>query len=38
MKIVIPVDGSEYSRAAVDFVASRRTLIGTQPDVIVVNV
>lgn len=38
MKIVLPVDGSEYSRAAVEFVASRTTLIGDEPDVDVVNV
>ena len=28
MKILVPVDGSDYSRAAIDFVASRSTLIG----------
>ncbi len=38
MKILLPVDGSEYSRAAVEFVASRSTLIGTEPQVDVVNV
>jgi nucleotide-binding universal stress UspA family protein len=38
MKILLPVDGSEYSRAAVEFVASRSTLIGTAPVVDVVNV
>jgi nucleotide-binding universal stress UspA family protein len=38
MKILVPVDGSEYSRAAIDFVASRSTLIGTDPQVEVVNV
>ncbi|MGE5714465.1 MAG: universal stress protein, partial [Betaproteobacteria bacterium] len=38
MKILLPVDGSEYSRAAVEFVASRTTLIGTEPQVDVINV
>lgn len=38
MKVLIPVDGSDYSRAAVEFVASRSTLIGTEPAVEVVNV
>ncbi|HQR22451.1 MAG TPA: universal stress protein [Burkholderiaceae bacterium] len=38
MKILLPVDGSDYSKAAVDFVASRSTLIGTDPQVDVVNV
>jgi len=38
MKILLPVDGSDYSRNAVDFVASRSTLIGTEPDVQVMNV
>jgi nucleotide-binding universal stress UspA family protein len=38
MKILIPVDGSRYSRAAVDFVASRSTLVGSDPEVEVLNV
>lgn len=38
MKILLPVDGSDYSRSAVEFVASRSTLIGTEPDVQVMNV
>lgn len=38
MKILIPVDGSKYSRAAVDFVASRSTLVGSDPEVGVLNV
>jgi nucleotide-binding universal stress UspA family protein len=38
MKILVPVDGSEYGRAAVEFVASRSTLIGTEPQVDVINV
>jgi nucleotide-binding universal stress UspA family protein len=38
MKILLPVDGSEWSKAAVEFVASRSTLIGTDPSVDLVNV
>ena len=38
MKILIPVDGSKYSRTALDFVASRSTLVGANPDVEVLNV
>src|SRR5512138_3813854 len=38
MKILIPVDGSKFSRTAVDFVASRSTLVGSDPDVEVLNV
>jgi len=38
MRILLPVDGSEYSKAAVEFVASRATLIGTDPQVEAVNV
>lgn len=38
MKILIPVDGSSYSDAAVAFVASRSTLIGAQPEVELLNV
>jgi nucleotide-binding universal stress UspA family protein len=38
MKILVPVDGSDYSRAAVEFVASRSTLIGTEPQVELINV
>ena len=38
MKILLPVDGSAYSRYAIDFVASRSTLVGTDPDVEVLNV
>jgi nucleotide-binding universal stress UspA family protein len=37
MKILVPVDGSDYSRAAVEFVASRTTLIGNEPEIHVVN-
>ena len=38
MKILIPVDGSKYSRTAVDFVASRSTLVGSNPEIEVLNV
>lgn len=38
MRILLPVDGSKYSRVALDFVASRSTLIGTDPQVEVLNV
>lgn len=38
MKILIPVDGSEQSNAALDFVASRSTLIGQDPEVHLINV
>ena len=38
MKILVPVDGSKYSRTAIDFVASRSTLLGSSPDVEVLNV
>lgn len=38
MKILLPVDGSKHSQAAIDFVASRSTLIGASPTVEVLNV
>ena len=38
MKILVPVDGSSYSRAAIEFIASRATLIGASPDVQLLNV
>jgi len=38
MRILIPVDGSKFSKAAVDFVASRATLIGRDPAVELLNV
>ena len=38
MKILIPVDGSDQSNAALDFVASRSTLIGKDPEVHLLNV
>jgi nucleotide-binding universal stress UspA family protein len=38
MKILVPVDGSKFSKAAVDFIASRTTLIGGSPEVELMNV
>ena len=38
MKILIPVDGSKYSRTAIDFVASRSTLVSSSPEIEVLNV
>ena len=38
MRILIPVDGSSFSKSAVNFVASRTTLIRQQPDVELLNV
>lgn len=38
MKILVAVDGSDYSRKAIEFVASRETLIQSNPDVLVLNV
>lgn len=38
MRILVPVDGSKYSQAAVNFIASRTKLIGTEPDVRLLNV
>ncbi len=38
MKILIPVDGSKFSTAAADFVASRATLIGKDPSIELLNV
>jgi len=38
MKILAPVDGSKYSRAAIEFIASRATLIGASPEVELLNV
>jgi nucleotide-binding universal stress UspA family protein len=38
MKFLIPVDGSDQSNAALDFVASRSTLIGQDPEVHLLNV
>jgi nucleotide-binding universal stress UspA family protein len=38
MKILVPIDGSKYSEAAVSFIASRATLIGSDPEVELLNV
>lgn len=38
MRILVPVDGSKYSQAAVNFIASRTHLIGTEPQVRLLNV
>lgn len=38
MKILVPVDGSAYSAIAVDFIASRSTLIGADPHIELLNV
>lgn len=38
MKILIPVDGSEQGNAALEFVASRSTLVGKHPEVHLLNV
>ncbi len=38
MKILVPVDGSKFSAAAIDFIATRATLIGRNPSVVLLNV
>jgi len=38
MRILVPLDGSEYSKRALAFLASRSTLIGAEPEVHVLNV
>lgn len=38
MRILLPTDGSSFSKAAIAFIASRDTLILTQPDVELLNV
>ena len=38
MRILMPIDGSTFSKAALDFIASRSTLIESQPDVELLNV
>lgn len=38
MRILIPIDGSSFSKSAVSFIASRTTLIETQPEVELLNV
>jgi nucleotide-binding universal stress UspA family protein len=38
MKVLIAVDGSDYSRMAIEFIASRRTLLESNPDLEVLHV
>jgi nucleotide-binding universal stress UspA family protein len=38
MKILVPVDGSRYSQEAVRFIASRKSLLGRDPQISLVNV
>ncbi|MBS1162745.1 MAG: universal stress protein [Burkholderiaceae bacterium] len=38
MRILVPLDGSEYGRKAVSFLASRSTLIGAEPELHLLNV
>lgn len=38
MKILVPVDGSKFSKAAVEFIASRTTLLGADPTIRLLNV
>jgi nucleotide-binding universal stress UspA family protein len=38
MKILLPIDGSSYSKAALSFIGSRATLIKNQPEVTLLNV
>lgn len=38
MKILVPVDGSKFSRAAIEFIASRATLVGAEPQIELLNV
>lgn len=38
MNILVPVDGSKVSHAAINFIASRASLIGTDPHVQLINV
>src|ERR1700740_3579372 len=38
MKILVAIDGSAFSLAAVDFIMSRRTLLGAAPDLELFNV
>lgn len=38
MKILVAVDGSDYSRMAIQFIASRKTLIKSNPDIQVLTV
>jgi len=38
MRILVPLDGSEYSKKVVTFLASRSTLIGAEPELHLLNV
>lgn len=38
MKVLVPVDGSAHADAALDFVASRSTLLGEEPAIQLINV
>ena len=38
MKILVPVDGSKFSRAAIEFIASRATLVDAEPQIVLLNV
>lgn len=33
MKILVPIDGSEFSNHSLEFVASRTTLLGSNPEI-----
>lgn len=38
MRILVPVDGSDFSKSAVEFIGSRTTLIGGEPEITLLNV
>ena len=38
MKILVPVDGSKNSLNAVQFIGSRKTLLGSEPKIELLNV
>ena len=38
MKILLPIDGSEYSKNAIDFVASRTMVLGNNPTIELLNI
>ena len=38
MRILVPVDGSTNSLNAVSFIASRQTLLGSNPDIELLNI
>ena len=38
MRILVPVDGSDNSMHAVEFIASRTTLLGSNPEIEILNV